>query len=52
MKFISKEELLTALTKKYGDLTDESGCYAGKGKWLSVSNIVDIVNSLDEYDDE
>ena len=55
MIFISKEELLDALEKKYGELDDECGCsiYTNKGfEWLSIKNIVDIIHDCDIYDDE
>jgi len=53
--FISKEELLEAIEGKYGDLNDECGCGVyvnGKYEWLSVKDIVDIINDCCEYDDE
>lgn len=52
--FINKEELLEALERKYGDLTDNCGCSVSTEngwKWLSVADIVDVINSCDEYDD-
>ena len=52
--FINKEELLEALERKYGDLTNDCGCSVSTEngwKWLSVANIVDVINSCDEYDD-
>ena len=54
MEFISKEELLEAIENKYGTLTDECGCsvLTGHGyEWLSVSDIVDIINDCCTYDD-
>lgn len=53
--FISKEELLEAIERKYGDLNDECGCsvYVNeKYEWLSVKDIVDIINDCCTYDDE
>ena len=53
MKFISKEELLNALARTYGDLTNERGCCCGeRDRWLSIANIVAIINNCDEYDDQ
>lgn len=52
--FVNKEELLEALERKYGDLTDDCGCsvYTDNGyEWLSIKRIVDIINDCDEYDD-
>lgn len=52
---ISKEELLEAIERKYGDLNDERGCSVcvnGGYEWLSVKDIVDIINDCCEYDDE
>ena len=55
MEFISKEELLQAIENKYGDLTDECGCSVyvnGEYEWLSVADIVSIINECETYDDE
>lgn len=54
MVFIEKEELLEAIERKYGDLDDEGGCYVSTDRgyaWLSVKDIVDIINDCLEYDD-
>ena len=54
MKFISKEEVLEALKKKYGDLDNTCGCSVSTGngyQWLSVADIVDIIESCEEYED-
>ena len=51
--FINKDELLEALERKYGDLTDKCGCSVSTEngwEWLSVADIVDIINSCEEYD--
>lgn len=51
--FINKEELLEALERKYGDLTDECGCSVSTEngwEWLSIADIVNVINSCDEYD--
>jgi hypothetical protein len=53
--FIDKEELLELLEEKYGDLTDDSGCSVSTDngwEWLSVADIVDVINKCTEYDDE
>ena len=56
MKLIDKEELLQALEDKYGDLTDYCGCNVfvelGHYEWLSVADIVDIINECCTYDDD
>lgn len=55
MAFIEKEELLELLEKKYGDLNDECGCSVyvnGDYVWLSVKDIVDVINDCTEYDDD
>lgn len=54
MVFIEKEELLKEIERKYGDLNDEGGCYVSTEKgysWLSIKNIVDIINDCMEYED-
>lgn len=51
--FIEKEELLELIEKKYGDLNNECGCSVfvnGKWEWLSIKDIVDIINECAEYD--
>lgn len=51
--FINTDELLEALEKKYGDLTNDCGCSVHNGKgyeWLSIKRIVDIINDCTEYD--
>ena len=51
--FINKDELLELLEQKYGDLTDECGCsvFTDNGwEWLSVADIVNVINSCTEYD--
>ena len=55
MELISKEELLEAIENKYGDLTDECGCSVyvnGEYEWLSVADIVALINECGIYDDE
>lgn len=49
---IDKKELLDAIERKYGDLSDECGCrvYAnGNFEWLSIKDIVDIINDCCTY---
>lgn len=51
--FINKDELLELLKQKYGDLTDECGCSVSTDngwEWLSVADIVNVINSCAEYD--
>lgn len=51
--FIDKEELLEALESKYGNLTDKRGCSVSTEdgwEWLSVADIVNVINSCEEYD--
>lgn len=55
MRFIEKEELLNALRNKYGDLDNDCGCSVyvnGDYEWLSIKDIVDVISSCSEYDDE
>lgn len=50
--FISKDELLQMLARKYGDLTDNCGCSVSTEhgwSWLSVANIVEIIGQCTEY---
>ena len=52
--FIYKEELLELLERKYGNLNDSCGCNVfvnGDYEWLSVKDIVDVINDCEEYDD-
>lgn len=51
--FINKEELLEALESKYGNLNDERGCSVSTDngwEWLSVADIVKVIDSCEEYD--
>lgn len=51
--FIDKDELMEALERKYGDLTDGSGCSVSTDngwEWLSVADIVEVINSCMTYD--
>ena len=53
--FINKDELLEAIENKYGNLNDSCGCsvyHNGEYVWLSVADIVEIINDCMEYDDE
>lgn len=47
--YIEKEELLKLLEEKYGDLSNERGCYVD-GAWLSVSNIVELIEECASYE--
>lgn len=54
MELICKQELLELLEQKYGDLTDECGCSVyvnGEYEWLSVADIVRIIEACDTYED-
>lgn len=48
---ISKEELLEKIESRYGEgsLTNELGGYVN-GEWLSIKNIVDIIDECYEED--
>jgi hypothetical protein len=51
---IDKGELLELLENKYGDLDNECGCSVfvnGEYEWLSIKNIVDIIESCATYDE-
>lgn len=37
------EYLKKLIEKKYGGLTDETGCYVN-GEWLSVADIIQLIN--------
>lgn len=55
MELICKQELLELLQNKYGDLTDGCGCSVyvdGEYEWLSVADIVKLINECCVYDDE
>lgn len=44
------QEVIDRIEAKYGDLTDERGCYVSTDDghaWLSVANIVDIIERVD-----
>lgn len=44
---VSVSDLLNALEETYGDLDNERGFSCGSnGKWMSVSNIVDMIKSF------
>ena len=51
--YIEKEELMELLERKYGNLNNELGCNVfvnGEYEWLSVKDIVDVINDCEEYD--
>lgn len=43
---VYKSDLLESIKGVYGDLDDERGCYYDRA-WLSIANIVSIVNKYD-----
>ena len=50
---IDKDELLEALARVYGDISSEGGCSVLTDEgwvWLSLKNIVSIINSCEIYD--
>lgn len=47
---ISKELLLEKIEEKYGDLNSPIGCYAGNNEWLSVKEIVSLIEECPEED--
>lgn len=52
--YIEKAELLELLERKYGNLNNECGCSVyvnGEYEWLSIKDIVDVINDCTEYDD-
>lgn len=40
-------KLKEKIAETYGRLDDECGCYAGNSEWLSVKNIVDLIDQCD-----
>lgn len=53
MTLIDKKELLQVIENKYGDLTNDRGCYVYTGngdRWLSIESIVEIINECCTYD--
>ena len=54
MEFINKGELLKALEKKFGNLSDNSGAYSDTDhglEWFSVAAVVELIESLTVYED-
>lgn len=47
---IDKDELLEKIEDKYGNLNSPVGCYAGNNEWLSVKDIVSIIEECSEED--
>ena len=41
------QKLKEKIEKTYGSLDDECGCYAGNEEWLSVKNIVNLIDQCD-----
>lgn len=56
MNNIILQEVLDRIEALYGDLTDETGAYIRTDngyEWLSVANIVEIIERVDSmFDDE
>ena len=52
MKHEVLEYLKEMLEKKYGDLTDESGCYMrneyGEAEWFSIAEVVRLIDRADD----
>lgn len=46
---VKAQELKDKIEAKYGDLNDECGGYVN-GEWLSVKNIVDLIDECDVGD--
>ena len=46
---INKEDLKDTIEEKYGDLSNNCGCYINS-EWLSISDIIEIVDNCTEYD--
>ena len=45
------QEVLDRIEMRYGDLDNETGCYISTDegyRWLSVSEIVDIIQRVDQ----
>ena len=45
------QEVLDRIEAQYGDLNDETGCYIRTDnghKWLSIAEIVDIIQRVDK----
>lgn len=47
---VNAQELKDKIEEKYGSLDNECGGYVG-GEWLSVKNIVDLIDECDDEDD-
>ena len=47
---VKAQELKDKIEAKYGSLDDECGCYVN-GEWLSVKNIVHLIDECDDGDD-
>ena len=48
---VNAQELKDKIEATYGNIDDESGCYVN-GEWLSVKNIVDLIDECDDGDDD
>lgn len=47
---VNAQDLKDMIEEKYGSLSDERGCYVN-GEWLSVRDIVDLIDECDDGDD-
>ena len=45
---IDKDLLLEKIEEKYGELNSPIGCYAGNNEWLSVKEIVSLIDDCPE----
>jgi hypothetical protein len=48
---VNAQKLKDKLEEKYGSLDDESGCYVNND-WLSVKDVVDLIDECDDGDDD
>lgn len=48
---VNAQKLKDKIEEKYGSLDDESGCYVND-EWLSVKDIVDLIDECDDGDDD
>ena len=44
---MNTQQLKEKIEEKYGSLDDECGCYGGNSEWLSVKNIVNLIDQCD-----
>ena len=48
---VDAQKLKDKIEEKYGSLDDECGGYVN-GEWLSVRNIVELIDECDDGDDD